>query len=121
LSARLAVIVVTRGDELVQRGPGGFAYVDQVFEEAGLRDATGTTEGAGFMQRLRILERALRREFGGDVVLRLLNPWTPRGFWLVVRHRLRDLPCILIAGRAVPADAPNEAIIEAVRQALQAE
>jgi hypothetical protein len=118
LSTQLVVTVITHGGDLEQHGPGGFLYVDQVFEEAGLRDATDALQAEDFRRRLRILERALRREFGSRVSMRALSPWTLRGLWFIVRHRLRDFPCLVIAGQRYPLEASVGEVAEAVRLAL---
>lgn len=113
---QLVIIVVTRGDEMEQTMLGGFRLVDEVFDEAGLDIAPHTRK---FWERLRVLQRALRREFGSRVTLRVLSPWTPRGLWFTIRHRLRGFPCLVIAGRRYSLNTPPNEIVEAVRRVLQ--
>lgn len=118
MSAQLVVTAITRGGDLVQHGPGGFPYVDQVFEEAGLRDSADAPQAEDFRRRLRILQRALRREFGSRVSMVVLSPWTLRGLVFIVRYRLRDFPCLVIAGQRYPLEASVGEVVEAVRLAL---
>jgi hypothetical protein len=118
LDKQLTITVITRGDDLEQHVPGGFQYVDQMFEEAGLRDTVSADQTKDFWRKLRILRRALGREFGRSVNMRVLSPWTLSGLWFIVRHRLRNFPCIVIAGRRYPFDTPPGEIVEAVRQSL---
>ena len=119
MNAQLVVAVITHGGDLEQHGPGGFLYVDQVFEEAGLRNSTGATQTEEFQRRLRILQRTLRREFGNRVSMHILNPWTLRGLRFIVRHRLRDFPCLAIAGQRYPMETSVGEVVEAVRLALE--
>jgi hypothetical protein len=119
LSTQLVVTVITRGGDLAEQGPGGFLLVDQVFDEAGLRDSASGMQTEDLRRRLRILERALRREFGSQVSMRILSPWTLRGLAFIVRHRLRDVPCLVIAGQRYPLEAPVGEVLEAVRLALR--
>ena len=119
MDRQFVITVVTRGDDLEQSMPGGFAYAEQMFEEAGLRDPARDPLAGDLWRRLRILRRALQREFGNRVRVRVLSPWTPWGLWFVVRHRLRDFPCLVVAGRRYPYDTLTDDIVEVVRQALQ--
>jgi hypothetical protein len=115
----LTILVVTRGDDLQPHLPGGLRYVDQMFAEAGMRDSLDEEEASKFWRQLRILRRALYREFGNRVRMQAVNPWTPRGLWCVARYRLRAFPCLLIGGVPHPVDAPVNEIIESVRQVLE--
>jgi len=119
LSVQLVLTVITQSGDLDQHGPGGFLFVDQVFEEAGLRDSTGATQTEDFQRRLRILQRALRREFGNRVSMSILNPWTLRGLWFITRHRLRGFPCLAIAGQRYPIETSVGEVVEAARLALE--
>ncbi len=118
MSKPLVVTVLTRGDDLEQHVPAGFLYVDQMYEEAGLRDSISAGHLDSFWGRLRSLRRALRREFGDRVKFRVLSPWTPEGLWVAFRHRVREFPCMFIAGQCYLMDTPLETLVEAVRQAL---
>jgi hypothetical protein len=117
MAARLIVTVIARGDEITQAGTDGFILVDQVFAEANLR--AGVSDGfSDFWQRMRILQRALAREFGDRVAMRLLSPWSFKGLWVCTRHRIREFPCLLIGNRPYPLDSPHQDILDAVKQAL---
>lgn len=118
MSTRLVVTVVTSSGDLILHGPGGFRYVDEVFDEAGLRESTDVSEAEAFQQRLRVLQRALRREFGSRVGMRVISPWTLNGMVFVVRHRLRDFPCLVIGGQRYSLEATVDEVVEAVRLAL---
>lgn len=120
MKSGLIVTVVTRGDDLEHHVPIGFHYVDQMFEEAGLHDALSADPSRNFWQTLRTFQRNLHREFGQRVRLRVLNLWSPEGLWVVFRYRVREFPCVLIAGQHYTVDASLEQLLEAVRQALTA-
>jgi hypothetical protein len=115
----LVVTIVVRGNDLDLQAPGGFRYVSEVFEEAGLRDLTDAGPPFTFWQRVRILRRALEREFGGRVAIRILNLWTPRGLVFCARHRLREFPCLVIGGHCHPLGMPLSEFVGAVGQALE--
>lgn len=119
MSAGLVILIITSGHELEQHTPGGFGYVNEIFTEAGLGESAEKAKVNKFRQRLRVFQRALKREFEGRVVMRVINPWTPQGLWTVVRYRIRDFPCLLIAGHCYPLDAPLNDLMAAVREALQ--
>lgn len=118
MNAKLVITVVTRGDDMGHGTPDGFHYVGEMFAEAGLRDGLGDSEADAMWQRLRVLQRGIQRELKHPVVLRIINPWTIEGLWLVVRYRLRDFPRVLIGGDAYPLDTPLDALLEAIRQNL---
>jgi hypothetical protein len=90
--------------------------VDEMYAEAGLRDPISVEQSASIWKRVRIFQRALQTEFGGRVRLRILNPWTPEGWWFAVRHRLREFPVVVIGKQHYPLDASLESLLEAVRQ-----
>ncbi len=119
MPSRLMITFITRGDDLEQHVPGGFGFVDEVFAEAGLRDPISAEHSDSLSRRLRIVQRALAREFRGKIELRVVNPWSPGGLWLMVRHRLRDFPCMLIDGRSYAVEMPVEELIEIVRSVFQ--
>lgn len=119
MGIQLVITIVTRGDDLEQGVPRGFQYADQVFAEAGLRDSTGEAPSVKFWQQMRILQRALKREFGDRVVLRVLDPWTLGGLWFVTRHRVRGFPCLVIAGQRYSPDTSLSELVEVVRHVLQ--
>jgi hypothetical protein len=121
VGTRLVITLVARGDDLVHAVPVGFRLVDEVFAEAGLRDPVSAAQTGAQAARLRILVRAIGREYRGRVALRVVELWTLPGLWLAVRYRLREFPCLLIAGHVYPIDTPVEAVIEALRQALAAD
>jgi hypothetical protein len=107
---------VTRGDDLEHNFPAGFMMVDEMYAEAGLRDPITAEQSASIWKQVRIFQRALQREFGGAVRLRILNPWTPEGLWFVVRHRLREFPLVVIGKQRYPLDTSLETLLEAVRR-----
>lgn len=119
MKADQVITIVLGGSDLAQQAPGGFRYVKEMYEEAGLREEADAVQGDAFWRRMRILARALRREFGEQVALRAINPWTPGGLLFVVRHRVRQFPCLVIAGQQYAPDAPLDDLVEAVRDALQ--
>jgi hypothetical protein len=118
LTTKLVITVVTRGDNLEHHVPGGFLYVDEMFAEAGLRDGLGASESNSMWQRMRVVRRGLQRELKRPVVLRVVNPWSPGGLWLVVRYRLRSFPCFLIGNDAYPLETSLEVLLEVVRRNL---
>jgi hypothetical protein len=118
MASPLIITIVTRGDDLEHHVPRGFGMVDEMFAEAGFRDTISTQHSDSLLKRLRIVQRALAREFRDGIRVRLINPWTPAGMWLVFRRRLRDFPCILIGDRSYAVNTPVEEIIEAARLAL---
>lgn len=118
MSRPLVITVVTHGDDLEQHVPAGFLYVDQMYEEAGLRDSISANQVDSFWRRLRIFRRALAKEFGDAVKLRVLNPWTPEGLWFVFRHRLREFPVVVIGNKPYPSDSQLDILLEAVRQGI---
>ena len=118
MASRLVITIVTRGDDLEQHAPRGFGMVDEMFAEAGLRDSISAQHSDSLLKRMRIIQRALVREFKDRIQVRLVNPWTPAGLWLVFRRRLRDFPCILIGERSYAISTPVEEIIEAARLVL---
>src|SRR5512139_2731143 len=109
------ITLLTRGDDLEQHVPVGFAIVDEMYAEAGMRDSISAGDVEPIQKRVRILQQALRQEFGGRARLRILNPWTPYGLWFAVSHRLREFPVIVIGKQRFPIDASLETLIEAVR------
>lgn len=121
INSPLVITIVTRGDDLEHHVPVGFHMVDQVFDEAGLRDPISASHTKTLAKRLRIIQRALSHEFEGRIMIRLVNPWTPAGLWFVVRHRLRHFPCILIGGECYPVESQVSDLIESVRLALGTE
>lgn len=121
MTKKTVVTVVARGDELVHGGgPAAFKYASQLFDEAGLEDAAGVTR-SDFWRRLRILNRAIKREFGDRVMLRMINLWSLQGLWFCTRHHVREFPCIVIAEQHVPLDTPQEQMLEMVRLVLDRE
>jgi hypothetical protein len=118
VSNKILITVVARGDELMRGGgPAGFGLAGQVFSESGLEDAAEVAR-PGFWQKLRILERAIAREFGNQVKLRIINPWSLEGLWYCTRRRIRQFPCMVIADQPLPLDTPQREIIEIIEQAL---
>lgn len=116
MSKPLVITIMTRGDDLGQHVPGGFAIVDEMYAEAGLRDSITAGQSSSIWKQVRIFQRALQKEFGGRVRLRILSPWTPDGLWFVVRHRLREFPVVVIGAQRYPLDSGLETLLEAVRQ-----
>ncbi len=111
------VTIIASGHDLVGYGPRGLWFVDEVLDEANLR-AEKAAQLDVFARRVRVLGRALQREFGGRVKLRLLNPWTLGGLWFVVRHRVRTFPCVVIDRQSYELETSLEELVEAIRQAL---
>lgn len=118
MSGPLVITVLTHGDDLEQHVPVGFVYVDQMYEEAGLRDPVSAEQTGSMWRWLRIFRRALGREFGGQVRLRVMSPWTPGGLWFSFRHRLREFPVVVIGQRPYPIDTRLDELVEAVRRCL---
>lgn len=118
MTAKLIITILTRGDDLEQHVPVGFRFVDEMYAEAGLRDSISAAQVETIGQRLRVIGRALGRALPGQVALRVLNPWTPRGLWFAFRRRVRYFPCIEIGGRLYPLDTPLDDLVEAARQVL---
>src|SRR5574341_1410126 len=114
----LVITFVMRGDDLEHHVPGGFGMVDEMFAEAGLRDSISAQQSDSLLKRLRIIQRALVREFRDQIRVRAVNPWTPVGLWLVFRRCLRNFPCILIGERSYAVETPVEELLEAARLIL---
>jgi hypothetical protein len=89
-----------------------------MFEEAGLRDPLSEDASHQFWSKLRTVRRGLRSEFADRVKWRVLSQWTPVGLWISVRCRVREFPCLIIAGRPYPVDTPLDTLVDAVRQTL---
>lgn len=110
-----------RGDELVRAGgPNSLQYVSQLFAETGLADATGAVQPR-FQKQLRILSRALAREFGDRVAIQIVDPWSLQGLWFCARHRVRSFPCLVIAKQYVSLEISQKELLEIIRQALDEE
>lgn len=119
MDQQLAVTVLIRGDEDLAIGTRGTGYVDQILSEAGLRDGLNNGEKvSSFWQRLRVLHRALEREFGDRVIVQILNPWTLRGWWFAIRHRVQEFPSLVVEGQSYPPDISVNEMIEIVKKAL---
>lgn len=120
-AAPLIVTIITRGDDLEHHVPAGFHLADQIFEEAGLQDPISAAHSEMLAKKLRIALRALKREFDGQIIFRIVNPWTPAGLWFSFRYRVRNFPCVLMKGRPYSLDTPVNELIEIVRQVLNIE
>jgi hypothetical protein len=118
LKQQLVITVLIRGDEDLAIGTRGTGYVDQVFSEAGLINGLDGEKVSSFWQRLRVLHRALEREFGDRVIVQILNPWTLRGWWFAIRHHVREFPSLVVEGQSYPSDISVTEIIKIVKKAL---
>lgn len=115
----LVITLILKGDEGFPTGTRGVGYVSQVFSEAGMQDHYDNKASDQFWQRIRILNRNLQREFGDKVTLAMLNPWTPRGLWFVMRHRVRQFPVLVIKGQCYPIDSSTNELIDIVHNYLK--
>lgn len=116
--ARIAIKVIARGDELMHSsGPAGFRFVRQWFSEAGLEDTAGVSQ-PDFWKKLRILSRAVKREFGGQVAIQVIDRWSLQGLWFCARHHIRQFPCVMIAEQSVSLDVSQTEMMEMIRHAL---
>ncbi|MDJ0269083.1 MAG: hypothetical protein NXY59_00755 [Aigarchaeota archaeon] len=70
--------------------------------------------------RVSVIYRELVREFGSILRLSVVNPLSPRGAWLMMRHRLPNGIWAVIDGReVVDASRGAEAVKEAVKRRIR--
>jgi hypothetical protein len=88
----ITITIFAPADELAHSAPRGFAFVDQVFKEAGYKEKDPRAESGQILRRLGYL----KRRYPGRMKFSWINPWTPQGMWFAIRHRLRVFPSAII-------------------------
>lgn len=110
-------MIVTPIGGQVQRVPGGMVYVDEMLREAQLEDAVDREgeEGDWLAQTLLML----KRRFGRQVYVRLVDQMSLAGLYMAIRYRLRHYPVIITPdGRKYyqPSPADLQQIVAALLQ-----
>ncbi len=116
------ITVVTRALESMNHCSHCQVFIDQ----AGVGDAVHLSDIRAYpsdiqdeFQRVSAIVIRLLEQFEGKVRVRVVNAFSPEGFWLALRRGARRYPTWLIDSRKV-VGTDEEAIVAAVEQALEA-
>lgn len=90
----IELIVIAPSEEITQHTPIGFALLDQVFTEAGLKDKV--SEPHSTAEALRRTLIYLTRRYPRRIRIQWIEPLSLRGLYIKFRYRLSAYPVIII-------------------------
>lgn len=114
---RVDLVIITPLVSQMHHVPAGLVYVDQIMEEARLQDPGSSDSGDSAW--LNETLRAIHRRFGRQVCVRLLDPMTLNGLFLIVRHRIRHFPSVITPAGHVIAQPDTEDIIQLIADRIR--
>lgn len=91
--SRFELIIITQHGGQYQGVPGGVGYVDEMIREADL--PTASPPPADDETWLSVSLAAVKRRFGRQVRVRLINPMSLYGLYLSIRFRFKDYPAVI--------------------------
>ena len=101
---RLRVDLITYTPTYFEHCP----HCELAFEQAGIRRPVQIQAINEYPEALKAEYAALsdwvrhvHRRYGGWVLVRILDPLSLRGFWTVLRHRIRRFPALQVEGRVL--------------------
>jgi hypothetical protein len=111
------MLIVMPGISQFQNVTGGLAYVSEMMAEAKLGDRKDETPVD--VAWLRELLRTMRRRLGRRVLVRLLDPMTLAGLFVVIRYRIRHYPSVVTPRGHVLVHPDVEEVIQRIAEELQ--
>jgi hypothetical protein len=97
--ATLELIIVSPSAGLLRSAPGGLGYLQEIYREAGLEDDLSRTQLPD-QWLVKSLGR-LRLRHPGRLRIRWVDPYSPSGFYLTLRFRIRSFPAIILENTLV--------------------
>lgn len=88
------LLVIAPSEEITQHTPIGFALLDQVFTEAGLKDKVSEPQSTAEALRRTLIY--LTRRYPRRIRIQWIEPLSLRGLYLKFRFHLSTYPVILI-------------------------
>lgn len=116
-ASRVQLLVVMPHVSSFDHVPGGLIYLSDMMDEADLRERVDVEDAD--VAWLRELLKTIKRRLGRRVSIRLVDPMTLAGLFIIVRYRIRRYPAVVTPAGRMLLQPSVEDVIQRIAEELR--